>query len=451
MSQKTRAQLAAGVAANYPDNTAGTITPSLDRTQHTDENDSSLILAETALQTVLGTVNFTGTLQSNGVTITGSPYIIVSAEAEFPTQDATTITLESKKIYFLTADISTTKRFVCEDGAVLTAGNFKGPILTYTGTGDMFTGSDVNFSIVLVRINHPNAAQAFNFTDTVGGIYTFIWNRVQHVSGAKIGTFNNMQFVSFVFGGAFAMDDGITLTGVDMVIFQIKELFIESTSATFKGVDLGSAISQTTEMTDLDIVAPAGAFGISGLASSGNIPTGRIGTVNNCEFQGGLTSLENITNADVRWNFKSNSPIPDTIQDALISLTSNATETVIATINTPVLVAGTWVCERQSLFTCTTAGRATLTSERDVILPVDITTTISAASGTNKDISVYLALNGTVIANSVKKNKVGASDPRSTSVLWQLNLTTGDYLEVFVENNSDTINLVIEDAILRAR
>ena len=124
---------------------------------------------------------------------------------------------------------------------------------------------------------------------------------------------------------------------------------------------------------------------------------------------------------------------------------------VIAIVDTPVLVAGTWTVERDSLFTGTTGGRITYNGERDIVLPIDITCTISAASGTNKDVHVYLALNGAIIANSGIQNRVGSTDPRNTTVMWQLNLSEDDFLEVFVENNSDTINLVISDAILRAR
>lgn len=374
----------------------------------------------------------------------------IGQESDFPVQDATTITLEAQTQYIITAPITTAKRFIVENAAVLTSSSTLGPLLTYTGTGSMFTIIDASFVIRLIQLDCPNA-QVYSMVDNVGGQYLFLSDSVRHISAAKYGTFDNPQTILITVGAAFSMAQGIEVTGTSILINSIDKLFIGSSNASFKALDLNGSISQTTEFRDLTVAAPAGSFGISGLASSGNIPVGRLAMVNNCEFSGGVTPLENITNSDVRWNFTDNSPIPDTISDAMASLNSNAVETVITTINTPVKVAGTWVVERESLFDVDTTGRLTYLGERDIVLPLDAAATINSASGTNKDITVYLALNGVVIANSGQVNRVGATDPRNTSVLWQQNMTTNDYIELFVENNSDTINLVVSHAINRAR
>ena len=334
--------------------------------------------------------------------------------------------------------------------AVLTSSSTYGPVLTYTGVGSMFNITDAHFTIRNIQLDHPNA-QAYNVTDSVGGQFSFSANRVRHLSGTKYGTFSDPQIIIIEVCSAFNIDSGISISGTNILINSIDKMLLISTNATFKAIDLGSSISQTTEFRDVTCTAPAGAFGISGLASSGNIPANRIAMVNNCEFSGGMTDLENITNSDKRFDFKGNTPTADTIIDAMLSLNNNATATVISIVNTPVLVAGTWVTERDSLFTGTAAGRITYIGERDIVLPIDITATAIAASGTNKDIHTYLALNGTVIANSGKQNRIGATDPKNTGVLWQLNMSPNDYLEVFVENNTDTVNIVVQDAILRAR
>ena len=181
------------------------------------------------------------------------------------------------------------------------------------------------------------------------------------------------------------------------------------------------------------------------------VPTTRLAMINNCEFGGGMTALENITTEDIRFKFRYNTPIPDTIEDAMVSLSDNATATVIPAIDTPAKIAGTWVCERESLFSCDTTGRITVTSERDIVVPIDATLSIDVASGANKDLKAYIALNGTVIANSSKSVRVSSGAPQSLTLLWQLSLATTDYLEVFVENTTDAVNIIAVDAILRAR
>jgi hypothetical protein len=374
----------------------------------------------------------------------------VGVESDFAVQNATTITLESKKVYWITAGITTAKRFIVEDGAVLTAMNILGDPLTYTGSGSMFTGTDASFTIQDIAIDHPNS-QAFSFTDNIGGAKLFIASKVRNYTGLKYGTFNNMQTVLIEGSSALAMDDGISLTGSSQIIVSVDKLFMGSSSATFKGLDLGSSISQTIEMSDFIVNAPSGAYGISGLTSSGNVPSGRLAMVSNSEFGGGLTPLQNITTDDIRWQFSNNTPIPDTFADAFLSMRANATATTIAAINTPVKVAGIWVIERQSIFTCTTAGRATYNGERDIVIPVDITLSAAPVSGTNKTVKIYLAKNGTAIANSEMLSRIDSGDSKNISTMWQLSITTGDYLEVFVANGSDTTNILVSDALFRVR
>ncbi len=135
--------------------------------------------------------------------------------------------------------------------------------------------------------------------------------------------------------------------------------------------------------------------------------------------------------------------------DALVSLNGNTTETVITTIDTPVLVAGTWAAERQELFTADTAGRITYIGTEDDVITINSTITITSASGIDQNIHCYVALNGAFIPNSGMPNKVGTTDPRNTSLLWQLTMSENDYLEIFIENNTDTINLIASDAIFR--
>lgn len=374
----------------------------------------------------------------------------IKQESDFPVQDGSTITLESQRTYVVTAAISTTKRFIVEDGAVLTSFNILGPVLQYTGTGTMFTGIDATFTIRDIQIDHPNA-QGFSFTDTVGGLFLYLNEKVRTVSGTKYGTFNNLQTVLIEGSSALDVDNGLTFTGTSSIITSVDKFFLQSTSATFIGLDLGSSIARTIEFNDYIAVGPPGSFGISGLINSGNVPVGRLAMVNNSEFSGGLTPLQNITNSDIRWNFETNTPIPDTIADALLSLTSNVTATVISTVDTPVLVTGIWVIERSSLYTGSVAGRITYIAERDLVTPIDISVQIEPVSGANKDVTVYLALNGTIITNSGKSVRADSGNPLVMGVIWQLNLVENDFLEVFVENNSDSVNIIVNSSAFRVR
>ena len=66
--------------------------------------------------------------------------VFIAQESDFPTQTATTITLEADTAYVVTADFSTAKNFITVTGSSMTARNIDAHTLTFTGTGAMFSG-----------------------------------------------------------------------------------------------------------------------------------------------------------------------------------------------------------------------------------------------------------------------------------------------------------------------
>ena len=377
-------------------------------------------------------------------------FVFVSQESEFPVQDATTITLESQKLYVTTAAISTAKRFVVQDAAVLTSFNVLGPVLEYTGTGSMFTGSDVSFIIKDIQISHPNS-QGFNFTDTIGNIYLYVNESVRTVSGSKYGTFNNMQTVSISGSSSLDMDDGVTFTGANQSVVSFSQFFMQSTSASFIGADLGTSIALTWEFTDLILVGPAGSIGIKGAASSANVTAGAEATVTGGNFANVTTPLSGITVDDIRWEFSDNAGISDSLEDGLLSFNGSVTETTITTINTPVIVNATWAVIRSSKFTGTTGGRLTYNGQRAITVPIDVAIGVISVGGVSIDVSIYLAKNGSVITASKTTVAISGSTQRTLSIPWQDSISTNDYYEIYVENNSGTTNVIVETGRLRIR
>lgn len=375
----------------------------------------------------------------------------ISKESDFPTQDGSTITLAVDTPHIITKDFSTAKNIICLDGSSWTSRNVDGPKCTFTGSGTMFSGTDVNFIIHDTNIDPGIGNQAFSFTDTIGGIKKFFQFLIQIDNCLRWGTFTDMFVVQLGSCRGVNVENGFRFLGTSGTVFTLSEWGVNSTNAGFKGIDLGTATAVVIEFTNMFMTAPAGAFGISGLASNGNVPTGRLAMVQNCEFLGGMTDLENITIDDIRWLFQNNNPTPDTFPEALLSLTSNATATVIAAANTPVLVAGTWVVENVSHFSGTTAGRSTYNGERDIAAPITVSLDLEPSSGTNKDLKAYIALNGTVISPTGRLARVDSGNPQSMTTIWQLTLTTTDFIEVFVENTTDTVNILVSGSVERVR
>lgn len=136
---------------------------------------------------------------------------------------------------------------------------------------------------------------------------------------------------------------------------------------------------------------------------------------------------------------------------AELTLTGNTTETTISVIDTPVLIAGTWVVDSDiNLFIGTTTGRLTYTGEDIVRLSVEGLLTGEPASGSNKTITYHLYKNGFDV-NADRSVVVTASAPRKISLPWPIDMSTNDYLEFYVSNDTGTINILVSNVVFRIK
>lgn len=377
--------------------------------------------------------------------------IAINSLSDFPAPSAGVITLAADTDYVLGAPLSTADRFVVSNNTQISSTSFLHNTLTYTGTGTMFTGIDVSFRANECRFLAATGT-VFDFQHTVINIHQANLRSVVVENCAKWGTFGNCLSVVHTNCAMLAGTDGLTLTGTNTLI-DITQYGLQSAGgASFIGIDFGTAVNTIVSINNLQILSlAAGATGISGLVSGGNLATGQIGRISQSAFIGAITVLAGLTEDDVNWKYSDNDGIEDTIPDALISMNSNATNTVISAINTPTLVAGTWVVNQTSHFTGTTAGRATYDGIVGLTTPIDIILNLEPVSGTNKDLAVYVAKNGTEIVATGMLLRTNAGVPAVLSTMWQDSLSTTDFIEVFVENRTDAIDILVNDVILRIR
>jgi len=134
---------------------------------------------------------------------------------------------------------------------------------------------------------------------------------------------------------------------------------------------------------------------------------------------------------------------------ANVSMHGNSTETVISSTATPVKVAGTFVVGSESGYTGDTTGRITHTGNtaRHIINAI---ISMTVASGTNHTVSMYIALNGSIVSTTKTTTTTSSGLYRSLATFANLELDDGDYVEIFVRNESTTDNLIVLDAIIGA-
>ena len=380
----------------------------------------------------------------------GDNNVVINVLADLPTPAGGFHTLAADTNYIFSQAITTADAFKFSANTSVTALNALAPLLTYSGTGVMFTGVDVSCNVNNIRVTCPTA-NLFDVSETGGGgTKTFSATRVSCIACLTFGTFDKLAAQIITLSQAVTCTDGVVILGTGGGSLRVENVALLSTDVAYIGIDLTGAVLKTTTIAGVVFRGGAGSIAIKGDAASANITANFIGKIRDCAFIDVTTPLSGITIDDIRWAFRDNGVVADSQPDGLVSLSSNATVTTLA-VGVPTLVAGTWAVERVSQFTGTTAGRLTYLGERDLVTPLDVAIVVDPVSGTNKSIRAFVAVNGVSIAISGKAILVDAGSPAEITIMWQEKLSTNDFIEVFIENETDSVDVTAIDVVLRAR
>lgn len=376
--------------------------------------------------------------------------VVITQVSDLPSVVSGRHPLADDTDYLFVNDINTgLDGFLMGNNTVVRAADSSIAELTYTGTARMFKSVNDSNKITMIRLNSPNA-DLFEYTGSTDYIFQFVDASVTACEGiGAISDFQAIQINNISFENNSV--SGLGLAGTNGVMLMNGNLIIQAAGTS---IDLGTAtftgLSIDTNFVGLD----ASATFLDGAASSANMVAGATGTVINTKNLTGLgTMLATISPDDAQWEFQLNDDIANTRPDALAVLIANATETVITASSTDgsnaVLIAGTWIEERSSQYAVTAAGRLTYLGAKTAVLPITASFTAKMASGGSNSAKFYIAKNGVVIANSGAQNDLNSSATSRTTLPWQLSLDTNDFVEVFAENNSNTVNILVSDATNR--
>jgi hypothetical protein len=383
------------------------------------------------------------------VSVTAAPVssktVIVNQLSDFPPAISGVITLESDTDYLVSADISTSNRFVLQDLTSLRGADIVISNITYTGTGTMFTAVDATCKVSAIQCNFPTGTFC-DIRDSSGneGTSTFILDRVAAIgaTGGTLTSLNGFQILQSTF--AFTTN-GFATAGINWTNLSFKGFRAFQFAGKF--IDMGIVTFDRPLFNDFSMDLSAGTYGISGLPSSGNIKAGGLGIILTGRASGAGTLLENIVSTDALWTFGHNDDIADSKTDGLLSMQANATPTTITVTGTPVLVAGTWAVEgTPSRMSGTTGGRLTHEDGRTANLTITSTVTIEPVSGAAQVMAAYIAVNGSVVANSKGTASAAPGNPASITVPWAANLAPSSYVEVWVANDTGTTNVLVTSA-----
>lgn len=379
-------------------------------------------------------------------------YVVIQALADFPTPVSGVITLDTGILYQINGIIDIGSNRINFGGS---PGMFGTQTvhdrIHSTTTGALLTaGTNQVIECNLLGFQCPNGS-LIDFVGTFSPLERVIFLTCEFNDFASLGTSSNLFIMALTDCGFSNIDDGFVFSGTNF-LFRFKGGVYSSVLTTNNFFDLGTAqfISFSIEGIS-SIVVDAGATFLSGLAANGNLTTGS-GVFKDNIIGGAGTALAGIDCLDVKWSFTGNSQFSnlcESIPDGNIFIADgDEVETTIGVgdgdLGNPKLIAGTWTTEADDRFTATAAGRLTYDGLETKSFIALASFKAEIPSGTNKDFNVFFAKNGTVIASTRFTVNVDSGTPQSGTVVGNVNgFVTTDFLEIFVENISDTTNITL--------
>lgn len=136
-----------------------------------------------------------------------------------------------------------------------------------------------------------------------------------------------------------------------------------------------------------------------------------------------------------------------TSEYATVTLSGNTNPTEIAALDTPVKVQGQWSLAAVAGLIADVSGR--IRNISNTVFSAQTTITLDATCTTSDTYTFYLAKNGTVIAASAVSAALSTT-PTSVSMSYLQALSPNDYLELFVEADTTTTDIIVVNAQFKA-
>lgn len=368
--------------------------------------------------------------------------VFVSDKFDFPQASAGVIQLESNTTYYVISEIDLLgDRLIGGQNTAILGTSSETASISSTGLPG---GTALITSEWTMPIRHISfqANTIFDLDAAGNPSQALDWYGVNLIGTTDIGTIANYN--NFVVNSmAFLEASGLTFDGTMGTVSFTNTLFSGASTGTIIEIPSTATIQRRFRIIYSAIVVPASATGLN-VSASATIPVeGYI--LDTCNFSDSGTYLAGIDYTTNQARFIENRGITNTSVVTSYYMQGNATTTTIAATGTPTKVAG---ATTESLisqkFDNTTSNRALY--EGAIPRNFKVTVVASISSGNNNQIGIYVAKNGTELGESetyITTDSGGKLENGYAQVL--IGLEDGDYLEIFVENNTATNNILVEN------
>ena len=372
-------------------------------------------------------------------------FYYVNELSDLPTPVNGVITLLAETTYYFTDEIDLLgNRLVASQDTVLLGSSSENSSITSTGlsASEFLLYSDFTMPVRHITFKDVTKAVGIN-TDNLGAQPIAIdWYGVNFsgcTTNIECGDLDN-----FIFNVGAVLGSGTIIFKGQVGTIGIADSLFTGDGSAYNIFDIQATANITRRFRIIysSIVAFGSTIGIN-VDVGATVPNEAyiLDTVN---FSGGSTYLTGVDSMSNKALFNNNVGISNSGDVSQYYMNGNSTATVVSATSTEYKIAGTTTSANVTQKFTNTDNRATYIGALNRYFKV--TATISVTSGNNNQIGLYIAKNGVVLPESEIYGTTN-SGGRAENIVCQtlVELTNGDYIEIFCENNTSITNITATD------
>lgn len=363
---------------------------------------------------------------------TRSNYVLVKSETDFPAPVGGIINLVAGTLYEINGTITVSSK-INLNGCEIHGSDVVNDKLIYTGAAELFTGSLGGTIQTLSFI--ASGGKVFDLNGGGANVSLIMYN-CYFISCNTIGTIAGMGgYVYLADIGYYLCSNGITFQNDNYVYLNSSVWDISNTNTFEKFIGAFSIIQILGGSRNVS--SGNKALDISGITSVTN------GSVKSSVFNGNGTYVNGTFSNSWEVEAIGLNTEKDDVSSGNIYITTTSVTSFVA-VNTATKVLGTTTSTNLFRTSSTSNNRLTYTGAKTKKFLVICALSFTSA-GNNKIYSFYVTKNGVKLPESKISRKINTgTDQGATPISCTVTLAPNDYIEVWVENNTDITSITVE-------
>lgn len=371
----------------------------------------------------------------------------ISEKADLPAPVGGVITLLPDIVYYFTASVDLTgDRFVASQNTCILGASSENAFITSTGLPVATPLLYTEYTIPIRHVSFKDVNMAIWLNGNPIGGMAVDWTGVNFINIPNIGIVDNVD--NFIFDkGTFISSNKLEFDGnIGTVAINNSLLTTGSGDAGqyIIGLEAGLVISRRFRITYSSVVAFGGSSAIK-LYTGANIPVEGL-ILDTMNFAGGGNYLDGFTNTSAIARFIQNRGVSNSSPVGGMAFHANTIQTPIASAQVEVSIEGVTAPYSLNQQFTHTPNVLTYIGALDRGFEVSASLSLRCPSRSNRQVGVYVVKNGVKIDESeIYMRTSNTSDMVNGTVLYALELSTNDSVEIWVENADSADNILVEN------